>query len=112
MRSREEIIDAIKTQCANVRERGQIAVQVLKLRAEIAATRRRLRSAFAELGEAVYAKLSEGEAVDFAGDLGDFKLRIEGLKADIRQSEKALREVVEGNAVAEAEVPSEDDRLV
>ncbi len=112
MRSKEKIIDAIKTQCANVRARGQIAVQALKVRAEIAATRSRLRSAFADLGESVYAKLSAGEAVDFAGDLGDFKLRIEGLKAEIRQREKALRKIVEGNAVAEAEALSEDHRLV
>lgn len=112
MRSKEEIIETIKTQCANVRERGQIAVQALKVRADVAATRQRLRSTFAELGEAVYAQLSAGKAVDFAGELGDFKLRIEGLKAEIRQREKDLREIVEGDAVAEAEAPSENDRLV
>ena len=31
------------------------------------------------------------------GDLGDFKLRIEGLKAELRQREGALKEIMAGS---------------
>ncbi len=92
MRSKEEITDAIKAQFVNVRERGKILAHALKARADIAATRRRLRSTFADLGETVYARIDSGE---FASDasLDDFKLRIEGLKAELRQREEALKTI-------------------
>ena len=96
MRTKEEITKTIRTQFVNVRERGRILAQALKARADIAATRRRLRSTFADLGEAVYAKLDAGEAVDLADNLSDFKLRIEGLKAELRQREEALKVIMEG----------------
>jgi len=101
MRSKEEITDTIKAQFANVRERGRVLAQALKARADIAATRRRLRSTFADLGEVVYARIDSGE---FAQDesLEDFKLRIEGLKAELRQREEALKTIVAGDGADEA----------
>ena len=94
MRTKEEITETIRTQFVNVRERGRILAQALKARADIAATRRRLRSTYADLGEAVYANLDAGEAMDAAEGLDDFKLRIEGLKAELRQREEALKEII------------------
>ena len=58
MRTKEEITQTIKEQFVNVRERGRVLAQALKARADIAATRRRMRSTFADLGEAVYAPVS------------------------------------------------------
>lgn len=96
MRSKEEITDILKAQFANVRERGKVLAQALKARADIAATRRRLRSTFADLGEAVYGRIDSGEFAQ-DGSLDDFKLRIEGLKAELRQREDALKTIVEGD---------------
>jgi len=96
MRSKEEITDTIKAQFANVRERGKVLAQALKARADIAATRRRLRSTFADLGEAVYGRIDSGELAQ-DGSLDDFKLRIEGLKAELRQREEALKLIVAGD---------------
>ena len=95
MRTKEEITQTIKEQFVNVRERGRVLAQALKARADIAATRRRLRSTFADLGEAIYARLDAGESVDLEG-MGDYKLRIEGLKAELRQREESLKEIMEG----------------
>jgi exonuclease VII small subunit len=96
MPSKEEISNAIKVQFANVRERGKILAQALKARADIAATRRRLRLTFADLGEAIYTRLESGE-LELDSATTDFKLRIEGLKAELRQREGALKSIVEGD---------------
>ncbi|HIL08337.1 MAG TPA: hypothetical protein EYG11_06515 [Candidatus Latescibacteria bacterium] len=101
MRTKEEITRTIRAQFVNVRERGRILALGLKARADIAGTRRRLRSTFADLGETVYAKLDAGEAVDLAENLGEFKLRIEGLKAELRQREEALKVILDGEAEEE-----------
>ena len=96
MRTKEEITQTIKEQFVNVRERGRVLAQALKVRADIAAIRRRLRSTFADLGEAIYMQLDVGEPVNLEG-LGDYKLRIEGLKAELRQREESLKRIMEGN---------------
>ena len=101
MRTKEELTQAIRTQFVNVRERGRMLAQALKVRADIAATRRRLRSTFADLGETVYTKLNAGEAVDLAENLSEFKLRIEGLKAELRQREDVLKVIMDGEAEEE-----------
>ena len=95
MRTKEEITQTIKEQFVNVRERGRVLAQALKARADIAAIRRRMRSTFADLGGAVYARLDAGESVDLEG-IGDYKLRIEGLKAELRQREDSLKQIMEG----------------
>ena len=97
MRTKEELTQAIRTQFVNVRERGRILAQALKVRADIAATRRRLRLTFADLGETVYTKLNAGEAEN----LSEFKLRMEGLKAELRQREEALKVIMDGEAEEE-----------
>lgn len=102
MRTKEEITQTIRTQFVNVRERGRVLAHALKARADIAATRRRLRSTFADLGEVVYTRLDAGETVDLVEDLGDYKLRIEGLKAELRQREEALKKIIAGETAAEA----------
>ena len=107
MRTKEEITQTIKEQFVNVRERGRVLAQALKARADIAATRRRLRSTFADLGEAIYARLDAGESVDLEG-MGDYKLRIEGLKAELRQREESLKEIMEGIASDGREVRGVD----
>ena len=103
MRTKEEITRTLKEQFVNVRERGRMLAQALKARADIAATRCRLRSTFADLGEAVYTRLKAGETVDLVEDLSDFKLRIEGLKAELRQREGALKEIMAGSEEEEQE---------
>ncbi len=95
MRSKEEITDVIKMQFANMRERGKVLAQALKARADIAATRRRLRLTFADLGEIMYTRLASGE-LEPDSTTTDFKLRIEGLKAELRQRESALKSIMAG----------------
>jgi hypothetical protein len=98
MASKEEIAEAIRIQFANVKERGRVLAQALKARADIAATRRRLRSAFADLGEEIYARMTAGEKGPWSEDveLEDFRTRIEGVKAELRQRERALQEIMAG----------------
>ena len=107
MRTKEEITQTIKEQFVNVRERGRVLAQALKARADIAATRRRMRSTFADLGEAVYARLDAGESVDLEG-IGDYKLRIEGLKAELRRCEEDLKKIMEGSTDEDGEEASAD----
>ena len=102
MRTKEEITQTIKEQFVNVRERGRVLAQALKARADIAATRRRLRSTFADLGEAIYARLDAGESVDLEG-IGDYKLRIEGLKAELRRREEDLKRTMGGSTDEDVE---------
>ncbi|HCV22800.1 MAG TPA: hypothetical protein DGN59_05020 [Candidatus Latescibacteria bacterium] len=68
------------------------------------ATRRRLRNAYAELGEEMYRRLQEGE---YAGDhqLLTLKERIDGLKAEARMHEGQLKDIMQGgfNAPERAE---------
>ena len=94
MASRDEITETIKARFAHVKERGRILARALKVRADIAAVRRRLRAAFAELGEEVYERMLEGT---WEGDetLQTYKARIEGVKAELRQREEALRKILE-----------------
>ena len=108
MRTKEEITETIKTQFANVRERGRVLARALKVRADIAATRRRLRATFADLGVAVYEKLDAETTVDLEQGLEDFKLRIEGLKAELRQHEETLKDIMEGDAEDEDEAGEQE----
>ena len=92
MATRDEITQRIRARFSDVRERTRILARALKARGEIAAARRRLRAAFAELGEEVYARLSQGIAGEWQEDelLQEFRLRVDGLKAEVRQRERAL----------------------
>ncbi len=93
MRSKEELTAMLKAQFANARVRGKIMAQALKARADIAATRRRLRATFAELGKEVYGRIAGGQ-IDSDAALADFATRIEGLHLELRQREEALEKIV------------------
>jgi len=110
MPTREEITETIKAQFANVRERGRILAQALRARADIAATRRRLRATFADLGEEVYERMAAGPDQGWSddADLAAYKARIEGLKAELGQREKALKEILEGREKKVEEQTEED----
>ncbi len=116
MASREEITETLKAQFASVKERGKVLAQTLKARTDIAATRRRMRSAFADLGEEVYGRMAADQEGAWSDDALDaYKARIEGLQAELNQQELVLQEVmagkkkkVESDAVADAEVVEEE----
>ena len=97
MYTKEEISAGIKAQFINVKERGRVLARALKARAALAATRRRLRAAFAELGEHVYEKIEAGQAWGRGEDaeLAPFQTRIRGLKMELCQREEALRAILE-----------------
>ena len=111
MRTKEEITETIKTQFANIRERGRVLAKALKVRTDIAATRRRLRATFADLGVAVYEKLDAETTVDLAQGLEDFKLRIEGLKAELRQHEETLKDIMEGDVEEDEDEAGEQEAV-
>ena len=95
MASKKEISETIKSQFAGVRKRARVLGQGLKARADIAASRRRLRAAFADLGAEVYERMVSGTSTDGADDvLQEFRVRIDGVKAEVRQRERALAEVL------------------
>ena len=98
MVTKRKIVESIKTQFASAREHGRVLSQALKVRADIAATRRRLRSTFADLGEEVYAKIKAGKPKGLAEDaeLAVYRTRIEGLEAEMQQREGALKEILAG----------------
>ena len=110
MATKEEITETIKAQFANVRERGRIMARALRARADIAATRRRLRATHADLGEEVYARMEADPAWGGDEDLTAYKIRIDGLKAELGQREKALKEILGGREkeVEAAEEVSEE----
>jgi len=94
--NKQEITDIIKARFASARERGKVLAQALKVRAEIAGVRRRLRATFAELGEEVYGKIAAGQAKGWGDGFAEFKARVEGLKAELGQREAKLAEIMEG----------------
>ncbi len=95
----EEIKEQIRVRFASVRERARVLAQALKVRAEIMAAKRRLRGACAELGEEVYGRLAAQSAGALQEDpaIQEFRLRIEGIRAEIRQLERALAAVLAGS---------------
>ena len=109
MASKEEITGMIKAQFANMKVRGRVLGQALKARADIAATRRRLRTAFADLGEKTYGRMAAGGWKEDA-ELSTYKVRIEGIKAELQQQETALKEIVaeKGKEPAKVEVAPEE----
>ena len=102
MPSRKEIMETIKARFADAREHGQVLAQALKVRADIAVTRRRLRLTFAELGEYVYDEVESGRMVAPGQDpeLADYRSRVKGLHAELRQQEAELTVIMEGGPSA------------
>ena len=93
MPTKQQITDTLKERFAEVAGRGKLFGQALKVRADMAAIRRRLRTTYAELGEEVYRRLHDG-GLDGDHQLLTMKERIDGLKADIRQREAELNDIV------------------
>jgi len=93
MLTKQQVADSLKSRLTEVADRGRLFGQALKVRADMAAIRRRLRTSYAELGEEVYRRLQGG---DMDGDhrLLTMKDRIDGLKSEIRQRETDLRDIV------------------
>lgn len=112
MASEKGITGTIKTRFAHVRERAGLMAQALKARAEIAATRRRLRGAYADLGEEVYGRIVASSPGPWSEDsvLQEFRVRIDGVKAEVRQREKALERLLEKRAENVAEGAPEPAR--
>lgn len=108
MASKEEITETIKAQFANVKDRGKMLAQALKARADIAATRRRLRTAFADLGEETYGRMTAGSWEE-DDELSTYKIRIEGVKAELKQQEKALKNIVEAKKKAPEKVEAAEE---
>ena len=116
MATRKQIAESLRVRFADVAERGRVLGQALKMRADMAVTRRRLRSTMADLGEKIYLRMDSGEAEDLCQDplLVSYQERICGLKAELRIQETELREVMHpagkgdgragaGESVAEAD---------
>ena len=95
MTTRKEIADLLRSRFSDVAERGRVLGQALKVRADIAVTRRRLRSALADLGDQVYDRLLSGDAGVLGEDpfFGSFQERITGLKAELKVRESELHQV-------------------
>ena len=97
MSTKKKIADTLKQHLADVADRGKLFGQALKVRADMAAIRRRLRTTYAELGEEVYRRLRDGE-LDGDHQLPTIKERVDGLKAEIRQRESELHDIVSTGA--------------
>lgn len=94
MPTTKQIADSFRERLADVAERGKVIGQALGVRADMAATRRRLRNTYAELGEQMYQRLQSGEC---EGDhqLLSLKERIDGLKAEAGTHEGRLRDLMQ-----------------
>ncbi len=97
MSTKKKIADTLKQHLADVADRGKLFGQALKVRADMAAIRRCLRTTYAELGEEVYRRLRDGE-LDGDHQLLTIKERVDGLKAEIRQRESELHDIVSTGA--------------
>ena len=97
MPTKRQIADTLKDRIADVAERGRVVGQVLKMRADIALTRRRLRSTLADLGESIYDRMENGSAPELGEDpmLSSFQERIAGLKAELKFQETELQQIVQ-----------------
>ncbi len=93
MATKQQITDTLKRRFADVADRGRLFGQALKVRADMAAIRRRLRTSYTELGEEVYRRLRDGE-LDGDHRLLTMKERVDGLKIEIKQREVELNKIV------------------
>lgn len=93
----------------HVKTRGRVFARAVKVRAEIAATRRRMRSVFADLGQSVYGKMDNSKTLSSDADLSIFKTRMEGLEAELELREKELRKILKNDVATDAvEVAARD----
>ena len=111
MTTKRQIADTLKQHLADVAGRGRVIGQVLKMRADLAAMRRQLRSTFVELGEHAYGLLKGSNltsSIDVGADefVNECIHRIDGYKADVRSKEAELEELLHKEVRGNDEVPS------
>jgi hypothetical protein len=108
MVTRDQITQQLKARISSVKERAGVLAQALKERAEIAAARRRLRGACADLGEEVYRRMGaqQGQAVEVDAALLEYRARIDGVHAELRQRERALATILESCKAPAAAAPT------
>jgi len=105
MGTKKQLTDSLKERWADVAGRGRVIGQALVVRADMAATRRRLRATYAELGEEVYERLKSGE-LDGDVSLVSLQQRIDRFKAEVREKEEELRQIMNlGFSAKEAHSP-------
>jgi len=106
MSTKKQVVELVRERLADVAERGRVLGQALKVRADMAATRRRLRGTYTELGEEAYSRMKAGEMVADA-QLSGLQERIDGLKAEVKSREAELRQIMQGGS--RLETAGEDD---
>jgi hypothetical protein len=112
MPTKKQITDALRERLSDVAERGKVIGQALRLRADMAVTRRRLRSIFAELGEEIYERMIGGSNGSISADdtLNSFRTRIEGLKEELKSHEEELEKAMHpDHARVEADAAKESE---
>ena len=97
MATKTQIADMLRGRLADVAERGRVLGQALGVRADMAATRRRLRAALADLGEEVHTRLRAGQEQGLAAEakVRDLQDQVDGLKAELRLQETELRRIMQ-----------------
>ena len=95
MSTKKQIADAVRSRLADVAGRGRTLGQALKVRADLAAGRRRLRAAYAQLGEEAYVRLRDG-GMEADASMTTFRGRIDDIKAEVRTREAELKEIMTG----------------
>lgn len=97
MATKRQIADMLRGRLADVAERGRVLGQALGVRADMAATRRRLRAALADLGEEVHTRLRAGQEQGLAAEakVRDLQDQVDGLKAELRLQEMELRRIMQ-----------------
>ena len=87
---KKQLAEGLRDRLAGVAEGGRVIGRILRARADVAASRRRLRASLRELGEEVYGRLAEG-ALEGDHRLLVFKERIDGLHDEVGRREEELR---------------------
>ncbi len=97
MPTKQQITEALKERFADVAEHGRVLGQALKVRTDIAVTRRRLRSTLADLGESIYGRMESGAMPELGDDeaLTSLQERVSGLKAELCFQEGELQRLVQ-----------------
>ena len=112
MATKTQIADMLRGRLADVAERGRVLGQALGVRADMAATRRRLRAALADLGEEVHTRLRAGQEQGLAAEakVRDLQDQVDGLKAELRLQETELRRIMQ-EGIKRGERPEEGSPL-
>jgi hypothetical protein len=97
MATRNNLADIFKKRLAGVAERSRVLGRALKVRANMAATRRRLRTTFATMGEELYTRMRADQIDTLADDsqLATLAERADELKAELKELEEELRTLMQ-----------------